>query len=732
MFEAEWRRMQKNLNRLMHHQLFTRRRISDVPENEWRRTDDNLKKRLGLYPSSNDEGFKVYFKGLVSAKTSCAGVGVAICDTRDRCVFELRKQFLIGGDGGGGGGPMDGDVLIGKDRPTNKMTVTLVDSLILIQRKIGYRGPFLMRQSNAKCAYKLAKEAIAATEQCTICLEQICRDNMFSVNKCLHRYCHSCMNKHVKAKLLQGQLPECPHEKCKSKLEIKSCKKFLNKNLYDIMRSRIKEASIPPTERVYCPFSKCSFLMSKDELQHAASTSSQESGKRKCPKCHRLFCVNCKVPWHDKYKCSDYIKRFPDQFANEGATILVADADMSFATVVEIKYNPTIRNPQVMPSFHSHFNKIVNSSIKTLKPVASFHSNHNQQPFPSPSRIQKLIASQADPLVAKEIFDLASNSHPNFHHSYATFQTLILKLGRSRHFSLMSSLLSSLKSDSRYTVPPSLFTHIIRIIAYHLFGEMPKRDVVPNVESYRILMQGLCRKSQVNSAVDLLEDILNKGFVPDSLTYTTVLNSLCRKKKLREAYKLLCRMKVKGCSPDIVHYNTVILGFCRENRAHDACKVLEDMDSNGCLPNLVSYQTLVGGLCSQGLYDETKSYLDLMISKGFSPHVSVWHVLIIGLCNVGKIDEACSVLEGMLKSGEAPHVYTWMDMISRICEVEIGRLEEVLKVEIEPHTRIVEAGVDLQEYLVKKGRANDRFKSRREKNLLSTGIAKEKDGSCDK
>ncbi|MBA0822161.1 hypothetical protein Goarm_018975, partial [Gossypium armourianum] len=60
---------------------------------------------------------------------------------------------------------------------------------------------------------------------------------------------------------------------------------------------------------------------------------------------------------------------------------------------------------------------------------------------------------------------------------------------------------------------------------------------MPDVESYRILMQGICRKSQVNKAVGLLEYLLN---------------NLCRKKKLREAYKLLCRMKVKGCNPDIM------------------------------------------------------------------------------------------------------------------------------------------------------------------------------------
>ncbi|MFQ6620180.1 hypothetical protein Gotur_000001 [Gossypium turneri] len=83
---------------------------------------------------------------------------------------------------------------------------------------------------------------------------------------------------------------------------------------------------------------------------------------------------------------------------------------------------------------------------------------------------------------------------------------------------------------------------------------------MPDVESYRILMQGICRKSQVNKAVGLLEYLLN---------------NLCRKKKLREAYKLLCRMKVKGCNPDIMYYNTFILGFCRERRAMNAVKVFE-------------------------------------------------------------------------------------------------------------------------------------------------------------
>ncbi|KAK9910084.1 hypothetical protein M0R45_034059 [Rubus argutus] len=431
----------------------------------------------------------------------------------------------------------------------------------------------------------------------------------------------------------------------------------------------------------------------------------------------------------------------------------------------------------------------LNLTLPPKPPSSSFHSSQNQQVIGSPARVQKLIASQSDPLLAKEIFDFAGRQ-PHFRHSYASYFTLILKLGRSNYFSLVDDLLLRLKSNS-YSVSPALFTHLIKIygeanlphkalrtfytmiqfdcnpsmkhlnrilqilvshrnflrpafdvfkdahrhgvmpntqsynilmrafclngdlsIAYHLFNKMFQRDLVPDVESYRILMQGLCRKGQVNTAVDFLEDMLNKGFIPDSLSYTSLLNSLCRKKQLREAYKLLCRMKVKGCNPDIVHYNTVILGFCREGRSVDACKVLEDMASNGCLPNLVSYRTLVSGLCDQGMLDEAKNYMEVMISKGFSPHFSVIHALVKGFCNVGRIEEACGVMEEMLRHGEVPHRDTWLTIVPGICEeFELVRMEKVvkeaMKVEIKPDTRIVEAGIDLENYLIKKIRAKN-------------------------
>ncbi|KAJ6675143.1 TETRATRICOPEPTIDE REPEAT (TPR)-LIKE SUPERFAMILY PROTEIN-RELATED [Salix viminalis] len=247
-----------------------------------------------------------------------------------------------------------------------------------------------------------------------------------------------------------------------------------------------------------------------------------------------------------------------------------------------------------------------------------------KSPIGSPSRVQKLIASQSDPLLAKEIFDYASRQ-PNFQHSYSCYLILILKLGRAKYFSFIDDLLIDLKSKN-YPVTPTLFSYIIKI-----YGE---------------------------------------ANLPD--------------KALKIFYTIL-----------------------KEGRAMDACKVLDDMESNGCLPNLVSYRTLVGGLCDQGMFDEAKIHLEEMMLKGFSPHCAVSNALIKGFCNGGKIAEACGAVEELLKHGEAPHTETWVMMVSRICEVDdlqrIGEtLDKVMKVELKGDTRIVEAGIGLEEYLIKR------------------------------
>lgn len=211
----------------------------------------------------------------------------------------------------------------GKWQTKQRKVAVLLDQVAVLKKNFIYCNLFLVIRNDVKFAFKLANDAIDSQitrparflngnnlkETCIICLEDTDVAQMFSVDGCLHRYCFSCMKQHVEVKLLHGMFPKCPNEGCKSSLKIESCEKFLTPKLIGIMVQRLKEDSIPVTEKVYCPYPRCSALMSKKEaFDYAITTSVSDvkAGARKCIACNGLFCLNCKAPWHSKMTCFTY------------------------------------------------------------------------------------------------------------------------------------------------------------------------------------------------------------------------------------------------------------------------------------------------------------------------------------------------------------------------------------------------------------------------------------------
>ncbi|KAK4351509.1 hypothetical protein RND71_030822 [Anisodus tanguticus] len=341
--EAEMKKIEDDLNRRIHDQAFAKE-IMSVPEVEWKETGDHLHRPYGEEGSSsgvttqNGECFRVYVKGLMGEDVEeivgvvvgkqLAGIGVAVCDPSGILVFEVSKALGKGAEKVLTDEVVELKALIegldvavrGKLHPRKSNIAALVEQATSCLRKFPVCIPSLVTQNTVNLAIKLATDAIVSqvrgpadkslrksiTETCTICLQDTDIDHMFLINGCLHYYCFSCMNKHVEAKLLQGMLPQCPHEICKSELKLDSCKKFLTPKLYDLMSERVKETTIPITEKIYCPNSKCSMLMSKAEVQISA-----HGGARTCTKCHLIFCINCRVPWHQNMTCFDYRRLNP-------------------------------------------------------------------------------------------------------------------------------------------------------------------------------------------------------------------------------------------------------------------------------------------------------------------------------------------------------------------------------------------------------------------------------------
>ncbi|XP_010535583.1 PREDICTED: uncharacterized protein LOC104810839 [Tarenaya hassleriana] len=307
--------------------------------------------------------YRLYFKGLVREQTGddknpamLAGFGVAICDMADNLCFEMKgplhnadrnrqaaeiRALMVGLEEAIGLGIKHIAIycdyypiyqyLSGRWMPKQKKIALFMDYLHSLRLELTSTKPVLATRNDIKFAFKLARDAIvcqtrtsegtisakaARKETCVICFDDTDAEHMFSVDKCLHRYCFSCVNQYVEVKLLHGIIPKCPHDGCKSVLSIDSCGKILTPKLVVMWKRRIREDSIPVTDKVYCPYPKCSALMSKAELSGSSegllSVRPHSSGVRRCIECHGHFCINCKVPWHDNLSCADYKKLHPD------------------------------------------------------------------------------------------------------------------------------------------------------------------------------------------------------------------------------------------------------------------------------------------------------------------------------------------------------------------------------------------------------------------------------------
>jgi hypothetical protein len=216
-------------------------------------------------------------------------------------------------------------------RVTKKKVAYMLNQVLSVQRKFEQAELLLVHPSEVGCVIKLARDclddhiakALAASagkdkrETCSICLEDTDISKFHEIEGCTHRFCFSCMKEHVKVKLLHGMLPACPQDGCTTKLSVEGSKAFLSRQLLEIMVERIREGQIPPAQKIYCPYPKCSALMSLSELIQPLQQSSSKYAAadaatlRKCVKCRGSFCIGCKVPWHDRMTCYQYKRRHP-------------------------------------------------------------------------------------------------------------------------------------------------------------------------------------------------------------------------------------------------------------------------------------------------------------------------------------------------------------------------------------------------------------------------------------
>nr|GLL21440.1 probable E3 ubiquitin-protein ligase RNF217 [Ipomoea trifida] len=146
------------------------------------------------------------------------------------------------------------------------------------------------------------EEAESSGFFCGICMERKESSEIFKNNNttCSHSFCSLCIGEYVQSRidlnLPPGTCPD-PDRNCPATIDLSSCKSILPEAAIAKWERWLTQSSVDASQIIYCPYGDCSemFVYEDEEITEA-----------ECSFCRRLFCAQCRVPWHADQDCEEF------------------------------------------------------------------------------------------------------------------------------------------------------------------------------------------------------------------------------------------------------------------------------------------------------------------------------------------------------------------------------------------------------------------------------------------
>ncbi|KAH7685300.1 HCP-like protein [Dioscorea alata] len=210
-------------------------------------------------------------------------------------------------------------------------------------------------------------------------------------------------------------------------------------------------------------------------------------------------------------------------------------------------------------------------------------------------------------------------------------------------------------------------------MALNLFDEMRNRGLQVDVAAYNTLLAALCSGKRVSEAYDrLLEMQKVYGLEPDAASYSVFIRTACDAKELGTTVKLLDRMKRYSVAPNVYTYNCVVRLFCEMEKIDDAYELLDEMLERGVKPDVWSYNAVLAVHCKLKEVNKALRLLSRMDRDSCLPERHTYNMLLKMLVGVGRVDRAMEVWDGMEKRGFYPAAPSYSVMIHGLCRKKGG------------------------------------------------------------
>ncbi|KAM3750555.1 hypothetical protein ACB098_04G045100 [Castanea mollissima] len=247
--------------------------------------------------------------------------------------------------------------------------------------------------------------------------------------------------------------------------------------------------------------------------------------------------------------------------------------------------------------------------------------------------------------------------------------------------------------------PEGRFERTIRN-AEKVFDEMRERGIEPDVTSFSIVLHVYSRAHKPELSLDKLRLMKEKGICPSVATYTSVVKCLCSCGSLEDAEELLGEMVRNGVTPCAATYNCFFKEYRGRKDADSALKLYKKMKEEGLfVPSMHTYNILVGMFLKLNRLGIVKEIWDDMKESGVGPDLDSYTMLIHGLCEKQKWREACQFFVEMIEKGFLPQKATFETLYKGLIQSDMLRTWRRLKKKLDEES--ITFGSEFQNYHLK-------------------------------
>ncbi|KAK9924369.1 hypothetical protein M0R45_032739 [Rubus argutus] len=198
--------------------------------------------------------------------------------------------------------------------------------------------------------------------------------------------------------------------------------------------------------------------------------------------------------------------------------------------------------------------------------------------------------------------------------NYRTFNVLVKGLQRENQLLTEKVVGLVAQHEARCSSSSDKRCNFFEILC-DLLARMSENECEPTIDTYGILVRGLCSDGKYDEADKLVEHMKEKGLCPNEEFYLPLFFAHCKNLKLDSALEIFGLMADRGFEVHLSAYTALICALCRANRMEEAITLFKNMLKNQWNADEIVWTILIDGLLKEGQSDPCMQLLHVIESQ---------------------------------------------------------------------------------------------------------------------